>query len=231
MKKVVQRSNDRGHADYGWLKTKYSFSFADYYNPKRTGFGKLLVLNDDIISPKRGFGKHGHKDMEIITIVFKGELTHEDSTGSIGKIGSGEIQVMSAGTGILHSEMNNSDETVELFQIWIRPDKLRVKPGYETKSFDLKENELNLVVGNQENDNLFINQDAKIYLVKLNKEKLISYNLKKNKGIFLIVKSGNIKIKQENLKEKDSIEIWDISEVEIESLEDSEFVLIEVPLN
>ena len=170
--------------------------------------------------------------MEIITIVFKGELTHRDSTGSIGKIGSGEIQVMSAGTGILHSEMNNSDKTVELFQIWIEPNKIGVKPRYETRTFDLKENELNLVVdGKEKSKRLFINQDAKIYLVKLNKGKTIEHKIEKGVGVFIIVKSGNLKIKQVNLKEKDSIEIWDINDVEIESLEDSEFVIIEVPLN
>src|SRR3989344_9226327 len=179
----------RGKGDAGWLHSRFSFSFSDYYNPKRMGFGKLRVLNDDIIEPGQGFGAHSHANMEIITIVTEGELEHKDSTGVKEVIKTGEIQVMSAGKGIIHSEYNHSTQKqVKLFQIWIETKKKNLPPRHDKKTYQLPKNELTTVVSEIQKDNLLsINQNAKISLGKFEVEKKLEYAISENNGVFIFV--------------------------------------------
>jgi len=231
MTTLIHRSEERGIANHSWLKSKFSFSFANYYNPKRTGFGKLIVLNDDEIAANSGFGAHQHDNMEIITIPTEGILSHKDSTGSEGDIKSGEIQVMSAGSGIVHSEYNRTDNIVKLFQIWIKTRKFNAIPRHETKKLNLEDNKLNKIVsGNNNDDNLYIHQDAKIYLGKFKENKKEILKIGKDKGIFLMVVEGSVKINNEILNRRDSIEISEINKIDINIDKNSEILIIEVPL-
>ena len=171
MKKVLHTSQTRGQANHGWLNAKHSFSFAQWYNPERINFGALRVLNDDIVAAAMGFGKHPHDNMEIITIPLRGSLRHQDSMGFSEVVKAGEVQVMSAGTGIFHSEMNASNqEDLNLFQIWIFPNKQGVTPRYEQKSYDLKDSEqrfLQLVSPHANQEGVWIHQNAWIHLVSM----------------------------------------------------------------
>jgi len=230
MKKFIHKSNERGSSNLGWLKSKFSFSFANYYNPKRMGFGKLRVLNDDIISPDEGFDTHHHDNMEIITIPLEGELIHEDSTGSKEVITKGQIQVMSAGSGILHSEFNYSKKTdLKLFQIWIETNKRNVKPRHKTKTLNLKKNELNKIVsGNEQEKTLFIHQDASLYLAEFDKDKEITYETKKERGTFIMIIEGSSQIENEKLSKRDSIEITDTNKITIKANKNSKILLIDI---
>ena len=187
MKKKIYPSDSRGQADHDWLQSRFSFSFADYNNPKRMGFGVLRVLNDDTIAPGKGFGMHSHSNMEIITITLKGELAHKDDTGSEEVIVPGQIQVMSAGTGITHSEYNHSKEKeLTLFQIWIETNKQNVEPRHETKTLNLEKNKLVKVVsGDKDSNTLFIYQDASIWLEKFDKNSIIQLLLRHHNSIKL----------------------------------------------
>jgi len=175
MKTVIHRAGERGHADHGWLNAHHSFSFAGWYDPSKIHFGMLRVLNDDIVAPGEGFGMHPHNDMEIITIILRGALEHKDSMGNGSVIRPGDVQVMSAGTGVMHSEFNPSkDEEVNLFQLWIFPKEKGITPRYDQKSFDASErkNKVQRVAsGYQENGELYIHQDAAISLAHLEKGK------------------------------------------------------------
>ncbi len=230
--KRIQLASERGKSDLDWLKSKFSFSFSNYYNPERTGFGKLLVLNDDIISRGKGFMTHPHDNMEIITLVYSGELIHKDSMGNMEVIKEGEMQVMSAGRGITHSEFNNSkDKSLELFQIWIETSKEDIMPRHDKRFIDLRHNELTKVVsGNKKDNNLFINQDAKIFLGKFDKETRINYPLEKGRGFFAFVIEGGCLIEGDKLSHRDSIEIYDLKEIEIISSKGLYLMIIEVPL-
>lgn len=230
--KRIQLASERGKSDLDWLKSKFSFSFSNYYNPERTGFGKLLVLNDDIISRGKGFMTHPHDNMEIITLVYSGELIHKDSMGNREVIKEGEMQVMSAGRGITHSEFNNSkDKSLELFQIWIETSKEDIMPRHDKRFIDLRHNELTKVVsGNKKDNNLFINQDAKIFLGKFDKETRINYPLEKGRGFFAFVIEGGCLIEGDKLANRDSIEIYDLKEIEIISSKGLYLMIIEVPL-
>jgi len=232
MLKEIHKSSERGTSKLDWLDSKFSFSFDRYNNPKRMGYGKLLVLNDDIIAPGKGFGFHPHENMEIITIPIKGVLAHKDSTGVEEIILPGEIQVMSAGSGIFHSEYNHSKtEDLELFQIWIEPSVHHITPRHDKRSFDLKENNLYLVVSGKKNPNyLFINQKANILFGKFTKGKKTNYKITKGNGVFIFVIEGRIEIKGDQLEKRDSIEISDTSTANINALEDSYFMIIEVPM-
>lgn len=229
---LVHKSGERGKNELEWLHSKFSFSFANYYNPQRSGFGKLLVLNDDVIEPGKGFGAHHHDNMEIITLVTKGELQHKDSLGNSELVKSGEMQVMSAGRGITHSEYNHSKtEKLELFQIWIETARPEITPRHETRKIDLKENALTLVVSGNKKDNvLFINQEATIYLGKFSENKKINYELKKGRGLFIFVIEGESTVDGNKLNARDSIEITDLEKVIIQSHSGLSLMLIEVPL-
>lgn len=230
--KKINLSSQRGKSDLGWLKSNFSFSFSNYYNPERTGFGKLLVLNDDIISPGKGFMAHPHDNMEIITLVYSGELIHKDSIGNTEVIKKGEMQVMSAGRGITHSEFNNSkDKSLELFQIWIETSKEDIMPRHDKRLVNLKDNELNLVVsGNKNSSALFINQNAKIHLGKFDKETKINYKLEEGRGFFAFIIEGKCLIDGAKLSPRDSIEIYDLKDIEIFANKGLYLMIIEVPL-
>ena len=236
MKKIIHKANSRGHFDYGWLKTYHTFSFSNYYDPERVNFGMLRVLNDDEIEGGQGFGTHPHNDMEIVTIPLEGAVAHKDSTGGEGVIYPDEIQVMSAGTGILHSEFNHlNDGTTKLLQLWIFPDKKGHIPRYNQKFFDSEErkNKLQFIVKPQKNDdNLWLNQDAYLSLADLEKNKSLSYKIHtKGNGVYLFLIDGKITIGDEILSKRDGIGIYETDEFSITAIKDSQILLIEIPMN
>jgi redox-sensitive bicupin YhaK (pirin superfamily) len=235
MKKQIFRSEDRGKANYGWLDTHYSFSFANYYNPDMMNFGMLRVLNDDIVEPAKGFGTHPHDNMEIITIILEGALEHKDSMGTGSVIHKDEVQVMSAGSGITHSEFNPSqNERVNLLQLWIFPKERNIKPRYDQKSFSTEEKKNNLITavsGLKKEGVLYIHQDAEIKLGNFEKGKKLSYKLNSDlNGVYLFVINGHLSIESEDLFRRDAIGISNVDEITIEVMDDSDFVLIEVPM-
>lgn len=235
MNYIIHRSEERGKANYGWLDTKYSFSFARYYDPEKMGFGLLRVLNDDIVLPDSGFGTHPHDNMEIITIILDGQLQHKDSMGNGSVIKKDEVQVMSAGSGVTHSEFNPSKtEKVSLLQIWIYPKEENIKPRYDQKSFPREErkNKLTTVAsGYNENGSLYIHQNAEIKLGYFDKGNKVVYKIRKGNGVYLFVIDGHLRTGDEELFRRDAIGIYDTNEFEIDVLENSEFVLLEVPMN
>ncbi|MBI1838321.1 MAG: pirin family protein [Flavobacteriia bacterium] len=235
MEFILYPANERGHADHGWLKAKHSFSFANWYNPDKMHFGALRVLNDDIVAPKMGFGTHPHDNMEIITIPLKGKLEHKDSMGHSSVITTGEIQVMSAGTGILHSEFNASlTEEIHLFQIWIFPNKKNVTPRYDQININYakaENNFLQLISPNETDEGSWINQDAWIFINKPSKGTEITYSIKKEgNGIYIMVIEGSATIERNKLLKRDAIGIYDTTEVCILAHENSEILIIEVPM-
>ena len=235
MKTIVHKANTRGDADHGWLKSKHTFSFANYYNPERMGFGALRVINDDHVEGGMGFGTHPHRDMEIISIPTEGKLAHKDTIGTNGIIESGEIQVMSAGTGIAHSEMNgNADVPVKFFQIWVMPNKQGVEPRYQQlKIADmLKPNEFGQILSpNPDDAGVWIHQDAWFHMGNLDKGVSASYELKGNQhGVYAFVIEGKIKVGDEVLDTRDGMGIIDTTGFEVEALEDSRVLLMEVPM-
>jgi len=236
MKKIIHRAESRGKAEWGWLHTAHSFSFARYYDPERMGFGLLRVLNDDYVEPNTGFGTHPHDNMEIITIILDGQLQHKDSMGSGSIIHKGEVQVMSAGSGVTHSEMNPSKtEVVNLFQLWIFPKEQNIKPRYDQKKYPVEErtNTLKTVAsGFKKNDELYIHQNAAITLGNAEKgTELIYKSNKQGNGFYILIIDGKIKIEDEELNERDAIGIWETSEVKISAKENSDFLIVEVPMN
>lgn len=236
MKTIIHKAASRGHADYGWLKTNYSFSFSGYYNPERIHFGMLRVLNDDIVDPGMGFGTHPHENMEIITIPLSGSLQHKDSTGTSSIINANEVQVMSAGSGIQHSEFNPSNkEIVSLFQIWIFPKVKNVAPRYGQNIF-LENDRINqwqlLVSPDKTNNSLWIYQDAFISRIKITKKKDVHYMPFINgNGMYLMAIEGNISINGEKLETRDAVGISDTNEIHIKSEGIADLLMIEVPMN
>ncbi|MCW1888325.1 MAG: pirin family protein [Candidatus Moranbacteria bacterium] len=225
-------STSRGGGDYGWLKTRYSFSFANYYDPMKMGFGALRVINDDWIGPQSGFGKHQHANMEIITIPFLGTLSHKDSTGGEGDIRAGEVQVMSAGTGVVHSEYNHGDEPVELFQIWIEPKSYGVAPRYDQKTFDfnLNANKLVLLVSpDGHEESLVIHQDALIYRGVYSEDTQEKHQITPGKGVYLIMREGQVKVDDMTLTKGDAFSVSEESELVLDIHRGSDFMLLEVP--
>jgi quercetin 2,3-dioxygenase len=236
MKKILHKADTRGHASHGWLDSYHTFSFADYHDPSRIHFGALRVLNDDTVAGGMGFGMHPHDNMEIITIPLEGQLEHKDSMGNSGTISKGEVQVMSAGTGIQHSEKNrNPNELVKLLQIWVFPNKKNVKPRYDQKSFDLSAaiNKLLTVVSPMgEKEGLNIYQDAWFSLGKLTRDHEIQYQLKKKEsGIYIFVIEGEITVNGEKLNRRDALGITDTDTISIKANKDSELLIMELPMN
>jgi redox-sensitive bicupin YhaK (pirin superfamily) len=229
----VIKYKDLGGADNGWLKAKHHFSFASYYNPKRMGFGTIRVINDDIIKAKKGFDPHQHNDMEIITYVRSGAITHTDNQNNEGRTEAGDIQVMSAGTGVIHSEYNLEDKETNIYQIWIIPNKIGVKPRWEAKQFpkDPVKNKLNLLVSgfgkNYKEGTLGIYQDAYVYGGKINKDDEIIYNVKHQ--AYLLCSYGSVTLDDKVLEKGDAAEILDINEFKIKANEDSEVLVIDAP--
>lgn len=238
MKTTLHKANTRGKADHGWLKSHHSFSFASYHNPERMGFGKLRVLNDDIVQPKMGFGTHPHQNMEIISIPLSGALTHKDSMDNKRAITTGEVQVMSAGTGLQHSEFNDSKtDEVKFLQLWIQPKEHNVTPRYEQKQFDQtkRENKFQTVVAPKNNsidDALWIHQQAYISIGNFTTSQTIDFQLNNaSHGIYIFLLEGKIEVGTETLSTKDAIGIWDTENVEINVKEDSKVLVVEVPMN
>jgi len=236
LKTTVHKAESRGHADHGWLNSFHTFSFANYHNPKRVHFGLLRVLNDDIVQPGEGFGTHPHDNMEIISIPLKGALAHKDSTGSEHVINTGDVQIMSAGSGLYHSEYNASKkEPVNFLQIWIFPKERDIEPRYEQKTYDAsgRKNNFQLVVSPQKmSDALWINQDAYFSLANLEKGKNINYNVKlKGNGIYVFVLEGSVTAANEKLNKRDAAGIEGTDSIDITAEENSELLVIEVPMN
>ena len=233
MKINIYKSNERGITELEWLHSKHSFSFGNYYNPKRTGFCLLKVLNDDIVEPGKGFGMHFHDNMEIVSIVLEGSLEHRDSMGNHGIIKAGEVQRISAGTGISHSEFNGSSkEKVHFLQVWVEPKKMSLRPNYEQKRFDLKKNKLTtIVLGNKNKNTTYINQDAYFLMGNFDKNKTIEYKLNNPRhGVFVFVTDGDIEIVNKKLEKGDSAEIIEINNLEFKTNKESKILVIEVPL-
>ena len=237
MKTKLFEANSRGNADHGWLKANFSFSFGNYYNPERVQFGMLRVLNDDTIAGGMGFGTHPHANMEIITIPLEGGLKHRDSMGNEGVIRFGEVQVMSAGTGIQHSEMNASqNETAKTLQLWVFPDEEDVIPRYDQKSFDI-ENQINTFVNivspKDKNDGnaLWVYQQTFFNLGIFEKDTSITYkvNIPEN-GVYLFLIEGEIEVDNQILRTRDAMGIIDFEQFEIKINSKSKILLIEVPM-
>jgi len=235
MKKAFHAANTRGNANHGWLNANHSFSFANYHNPERMNFGALRVLNDDTIAPGMGFGTHPHENMEIITIPLEGDLEHKDSMGNIGVINEGEIQVMSAGTGVHHSEYNkNADQAVKVLQLWVFPKKQNVTPRYDQMSVrNLKKpNDFYQVLSpNSEDAGMWVHQDTWFHLGEFDVEKSLDYTLKKpGNGVYVFVIEGSFNVEGENLKKRDAIGIWDTETINFTAQSESKILLVEVPM-
>ncbi len=234
MKTILHKAATRGHADHGWLDTYHTFSFASYFNPERVHFGALRVLNDDKVAPSEGFGMHPHQNMEVISIPLKGYLRHGDSIENSSVITPGTIQVMSTGTGIYHSEYNDSaTEPLEFLQIWVFPKKENTKPKYD--NFDIrhavKHNELSLIVSPDGNAPASILQDAWFSIGKLDKGVKKTYDMhREDTGVYVFVIEGQANVSGTVLSRRDGMGIYDTNSVAIEALEDSEILLIEVPM-
>lgn len=236
MKTILYRAADRGSADYGWLKPNYYFSFSQYHNPARVHFGLLRVLNDDFVAGGGGFPTHPHDNMEIVTIPFTGALQHKDSTGGQGVIQAGDVQIMSAGTGVQHSEFNASaTEPVTLFQVWVFPKQRNITPRYDQKSFDVNDriNQWQTVISpNDAQKALWINQDAVFSLTKLEAGKSIAYkNTFSGNGVFLVNISGTASVGDIVLQKRDAVGISETAGFTITATEDTELLAIEVPMD
>ena len=237
MKTVLHKSDSRGHANHGWLNSYHTFSFAGYHNPERMSFGVLRVLNDDTVAGAMGFGAHPHANMEIISIPLSGDLEHQDSTGRKAIIKNGDIQVMSAGTGITHSEKNASqNEEVKFLQIWVIPNKQNVEPRYDQITLEpaSRKNQLEQVVSPSPDDaGVWIHQDAWFHLGTIDKGISIPYTVKKQgNGVYIFIINGSFKIGEQLLEKRDGLGIWDTSSFNFTALEeDSEILVMEVPLS
>jgi len=234
---VLHKAETRGHADHGWLNSYHTFSFANYYNPERMHFGVLRVLNDDTVSAGKGFGTHPHDNMEIISIPLEGDLEHKDSMGNLATIRNGDIQVMSAGTGIQHSEYNkNSSQLVKFLQIWVFPNKKNVTPRYDQITLKLadRHNKLQQILSpNADDEGVWIHQNAWFYLGTLDQGFKTEYNIKggAGNGVYVFVLSGAVSIGDQKLNTRDGFGIWDLEKFEIKAEFNAEVLLMEVPMN
>ena len=235
MKAIFYPAKERGHADHGWLNARHSFSFGQWYNPEKVHFGALRVLNDDIVAAGAGFPTHPHDNMEIVTIPLSGAIAHKDSTGGNGIINAGDVQIMSAGTGVRHSEFNASQtEALNLLQLWVFPKLENIKPRYDQKSYNTadRKNKWQVVVSPDETDGgLWINQDAIFALTDLNEGTTISYKKKfSNNGVYFFVIDGSLKIGDQNLEKKDAVGISETDDIAISSVTASRLLAIEIPM-
>ncbi|GAB4229999.1 MAG: pirin family protein [Ekhidna sp.] len=235
MKSIIHKAETRGHANFGWLNSRHTFSFGQYYDPERVHFGMLRVLNDDVVAGGAGFPTHPHSNMEIVSIPLAGALAHKDSTGTEKAIHTGEVQIMSAGSGITHSEYNASKtDEVNFLQIWVFPKEKDIKPRYDQKRFhpEDRKNKLQTVVAPNDNSALWINQDAWFCLVDFDHEGVLDYSLRSaNNGVYLFVIEGSVKIEDTDLNKRDAIGIWETDQVHLKVQKDSQLLIIEVPMN
>ncbi len=235
MNTVLHKANTRGSANHGWLEVNHSFSFANYYNPDRTNFGVLRVLNDDKIAPSKGFGTHPHDNMEIISIPLMGALKHKDSMGNGAIVKHGDVQVMSAGTGIRHSEFNaNDDQDVKLLQIWLFPNKRNVQPRYDQisiKDIEQKNEFYQILSPNADDQGVWIHQDAWFHLGEFDKEICTNYKINKSgNGVYAFVIEGTAEIAGQALEKRDGFGIWNVKDFEIKATKKSRILLMEVPM-
>ena len=235
MKTIIYKANERGHVQHGWLNTYHSFSFGNYYNPELMNFGALRVLNDDTFGGGMGFGTHPHSNMEIVTIPLSGALQHRDSTGTQGIIRQNDVQIMSAGSGIQHSEVNaNKAEDVQLLQIWVLPKLYNVTPRYEQKAFspESRKNKLQTVVAPADETAVHINQDAWFSLGDLTQNFTDTYSIKKKgNGAYFFVIDGKVEVDGNVLSKRDAAGIWETERINIKAIEKAQLLIIDVPMN
>jgi len=235
MKTILHSADRRGHVSFGWLDSHHSFSFGNYYEPEKVHFGMLRVLNDDIIAGGSGFGTHPHDNMEIVSIPLKGAIEHKDSTGTQAVINENDVQIMSAGTGIRHSEYNHyKDKAASFLQIWIIPKNRNIEPRYEQKTFAPEDriNRLQTVVAPDDPNAVWINQDAWFSLGNFQADFSISYPLKRpGNGVYAFVIDGNMTVDGQSLFKRDAIGIWDVDKIEITAVTNAEILLIEIPMS
>lgn len=227
---TLRKSSDRGHFNFGWLDTYHSFSFGEYHDSAHMGFRTLRVINEDVIEPGQGFPLHGHRDMEIVTYILKGTLEHRDSLGNIGQIQRGELQRMTAGTGIRHSEYNASkEEPCHLLQIWVLPEAKNLAPGYEQKKVSFTGDPLKLVAAPKEiNAPLSINQDIKIFVGHLKKDQTLELGVEQERYGWIQIAKGQLRINGQNLETGDGAAISEESELMLQAAEDCEFLLFDL---
>lgn len=235
MNKIIHKAETRGNANHGWLNSHHTFSFANYYNPERMNFGLLRVLNDDVVEAGMGFGTHPHDNMEIISIPLEGDLEHKDSMGNTAVIKEGDVQVMSAGTGITHSEYNkNKDKEVKFLQIWLFPKEKNVTPRYDQISLrDIeKENKFYQVLSpNKEDQGVWIHQDAWFHLGNFTKGNTDEYKIKKEgNGVYAFILDGEVEINNEKLSKRDGMGIWNTDSINVKATENARVLLMEVPM-
>ena len=233
---IIHKAETRGHANHGWLDSHHTFSFANYHNPERMHFGVLRVLNDDIVQAGMGFGTHPHDNMEIVSIPLEGDLEHKDSMGNTTVIKEGDVQIMSAGTGVTHSEYNkNKDRQVKFLQIWVFPKKRNITPEYDQISLrDIeKKNEFYQIVSpNDGEQGVRINQDAWFHLGKFTKGAVDEYKIKKEgHGVYAFILDGEVEINNEKLSKRDGMGIWDTDSISVKATEDARVLLMEVPMS
>ncbi|MEL6696773.1 MAG: pirin family protein [Bacteroidota bacterium] len=236
VKSVLHKANTRGHANHGWLNSHHSFSFANYYNPDRMHFGVLRVLNDDTVAPGRGFGRHPHDNMEIISIPLEGDLEHKDSMGNMAVIKQGDVQVMSAGTGIYHSEFNkNRDKQVKFLQIWMFPHTRNVKPRYDQITLstgNLKNKLYQILSPNAEDEGVWVHQNAWFHMGELDQGKNINYTLKSPRnGVYTFVLDGSVTIAGQALSKRDGFGVWETDAIDIKANSQAKILLMEVPMD
>jgi redox-sensitive bicupin YhaK (pirin superfamily) len=234
-KTILHKAETRGHANHGWLNSYHTFSFANYYNADRMHFGALRVLNDDTIDGGMGFDTHPHDNMEIISIPLEGDLEHKDSMGNVAVIKHGDIQVMSAGTGIFHSEYNkNKDSKGKFLQIWVFPNKRGVTPRYDqiTLNIEDRHNKLQQVLSpNVDDEGVWIHQNAWFHLAKFDSGVSAEYVLKaKDNGVYVFVISGNVTVNNQALQTRDGLGVWEVDSLSIKADSDAELLLMEVPM-
>lgn len=235
MKTVIHKANTRGKVNHGWLESNHSFSFGNYHDPERMNFGMLRVLNDDVVRSGMGFDTHPHKNMEIISIPLKGDLEHKDSMGNTTVIKQGDVQVMSAGTGIHHSEYNkNRDREVKFLQIWIIPNKKEVEPRYDQITLDNNDSKNKLVQilsPNVNDDGIWIYQNAWFHLGDFENEKELTYELKdESNGVYVFILEGDATIENQKLNRRDGFGLWNTKKISIKADSNSKLLLMEVPL-
>ena len=234
---ILHKAETRGDANHGWLHSRHTFSFANYHNPERMRFGLLRVLNDDTVEAGMGFGTHPHDNMEIISIPLEGDLEHKDSMGNVAVIKNGDVQVMSAGTGIRHSEYNkNEDKPVKFLQIWVFPNKRNVEPRYGQITLNIadRHNKFQQILSpNPDDEGVWIYQDAWFHLGSFDKDFSTEYSLKKNgNGVYAFVIKGDVTIDGNALHERDGLGIWDTEKITVKAdSQGAEVLLMEVPMN
>ncbi len=235
MKTVIHQSATRGTAFFGWLNSKHTFSFGRYYDPERLQFGALRVLNDDIVEPGMGFGTHPHDNMEIVSIPLAGALAHKDSTGTEKVINTGDVQIMSAGSGLTHSEYNHSKtEKVNFLQLWVLPKEKNITPRYEQKTFSEadRKNQIQTVVAPNDEDAIWINQDAWFSLTDLDAGTALNYDLHKSgNGVYAYVLEGEAAIAGVEMEKRDGLGVYDTNQISIKAKSDTKLLLVEVPMS